>query len=118
MTNVVAFPKAHKDAPAQSLEEVIERVSENRKEHINHIVDDLGDFFVSRAYEEGFPIDAEDCLKDVILVIEAMRSAMYKSIGLEHPMQFVVDNVISLGESDDEPLTDEQIENIEELTKE
>ena len=118
MTNVVAFPKAHKDAPPQSLEEVIERVSENRKEHINHIVDDLGSFFVSRAYEEGFPIDSDECFKDVILVIEAMRSAMFKSIGLEHPIQFIVDSVISLGDGDDEPLTDEQIENIEELTKE
>lgn len=112
MTNVVAFPKAHKDAPPQSLEEVIERVSENRKEHINHIVDDLGNFFVSRVYEEGFPIDSEECFKDVILVIEAMRSAMFKSIGLDHPMQDMVENVISLGE---EPLTDEEIE---ELTKE
>lgn len=116
MTNVVAFPKAHKDAPAQSLEEVIERVSENRREHINHIVDDLGSFFVARAYEEGFGVDSDDCFKDVILVIEAMRSAMYKSVGLEHPMQHVVDSVISLG--DDDPLTDEQIKEIEELTKE
>ena len=112
MTNVVAFPKAHKDAPAQSLEEVIERVSENRREHVNHIVDELGSFFVARAYDEGFPIDGDDCFKDVILVVEAMRSAMYKSVGLEHPIQTVVDNVISLG---DDSLTDVEIE---ELTKE
>lgn len=112
MTNVVAFPKAHKDAPAQSLEEVIERVSENRREHVNHIVDELGSFFVARAYDEGFPIDGDDCFKDVILVVEAMRSAMYKSVGLEHPIQTVVEHVISLG---NDSLTDAEIE---ELTKE
>lgn len=118
MTNVVAFPKAHKDAPAQSLEEVIERVSENRREHVNHIVDELGSFFVARAYDEGFPIDGDDCLKDVILVVEAMRSAMYKSIGLNHPMQAIVASVISLGDGDTVSLTDDQIKTIEELTKE
>ena len=112
MTNVVAFPKAHKDAPAQSLEEVIERVSENRREHVNHIVDELGSFFVARAYEEGFTIDGDVCFKDVILVVEAMRSAMYKSVGLEHPIQTVVEHVISLG---NDSLTDAEIE---ELTKE
>ena len=108
MSKVTVFPRPYRGAPVQSLEEVFERVESSRKEHIDYIACEVADILMSYAADEGFDISSEHCLKDFIVVLEAMKSVMAKSNGLHHPMQDMIENLIKLSTdtdylNDDEP---------------
>ena len=87
MTNVIVFPKGKKNAPPQTMEEVIESVEMVRKEHVEFIVDDCCSFIFGRLSEEGFDLSDEGYEKQIVLVAEALKSVLYSASGIEHPLQ-------------------------------
>lgn len=117
MTNVIAFPKGKRDAPPQSIEELQAKVNETRIEHIDYIVEETMSFIFSRCYDEGFDLAHEDCLKTTSLVVESLKAALYNTVGIEHPLHplaenlFVLDGASVIPKSDD-GLTSEQIEEL------
>lgn len=94
--NVIVFPKQIEKQQLQSLDEILERVEENRREHINYVLDELAAFVFQRAHEEGFDIDQDELYKDTILVVESIRSMLCKSVSINHPLQKITEDLISI----------------------
>lgn len=105
--NVVLFPKAKKDTPMHTMEEVEAKVIAARKEHIEYVIDETLSFVFGRCYEEGFNLNNDDCLKTTGMLVEAMRAALYKTVRLDHPLQRVAEELFV---SDEDAI--EQTENI------
>lgn len=84
--NVIVFPKAKRDTPPQTVEEVHEKRAQAQKEHIEVVLDDVMSNVFYHLSEEGFTIAEEDCIKQTSLVIESLRAAMYKSVDFNHPL--------------------------------
>jgi hypothetical protein len=91
--NVVMFPKAKKDSPLNTREEVEAKVIEGRKEHIEYIIDETLSFVFLRCHEEGFNLNTDDCLKTTGMLVETMRAALLKSVGISHPLHLVAEEL-------------------------
>lgn len=100
--NIIIFPKPIQNQQLQSLPEILGRVEENRKEHINYIVEDLASFIFQRAHEEGFDLEQDDLHKDCMLVVESMRAMLCKSIRINHPLQKITESLISIDSEEGE----------------
>ena len=99
--NVVAFPKPHRDRPAQSMSEVINRVEESRKEHISYLVDDMVEYVFQRSTMEGFDVADEEHIQHALLFIESLRALLYCSANLYHPLHNIAkDNITYVREED------------------
>lgn len=105
--NVVMFPKAKRDSPLNTREEVEAKVVEGRKEHVEYIIDETLSFVFSRCYEEGFNLNNDDCFKTTGMLVESMRAALFKSVGIIHPLHIVAEELFV---SDEDAI--EQTENI------
>lgn len=105
--NVVMFPKAKRDSPLHTREEVEAKVIAARKDHVEFVIDETLSFVFSRCYEEGFNLNNDDCFKSTGMLVETMRAALYNTVGLYHPLHKVADELFA---SDEEAL--EQTENI------
>lgn len=110
--NVVHFPGFKKTAPVQTMEELREMVESARIEQIEFLIDEIGTNIFGMAYDMGFDLGTEETMKDSILFVEALKSALYKSVGIFHPFQDLANQVLS----DDDGY--EEIEELEEDTKE
>lgn len=93
MSNVVLFPRHKKDTPPTTIEEIYENAVETRKEHIEYVLDDVLAFVFQRCYEEGFNLGHEDCVKTTSMIVETMRSGLYKTVGIPHPMHDLSENM-------------------------
>lgn len=91
MSNVIAFPGSKRNTPPQSMEELLGSVEQIRKEHIEYLIDEILPPVFQRCYDEGFDLGDDECLKATSLLVEALRSAMYASANLEHPLHAVID---------------------------
>lgn len=92
--NIVVFPKARTRNPLQSMEEIIDHITENRREHITYLVDDISEYVIQRAELEGFRVTDQDHTKSTMLFIEAMRAMLYSTARLEHPLHKITDDII------------------------
>lgn len=100
--NVVLFPKARNGGSLQSLEEIIEHISDNRKEHISFLVDDIAEYVFQRAEMEGFHVMDEDYIKPTMLFVESLRAMLYKTARLEHPLHKITEDVITISNEETE----------------
>lgn len=91
--NVVIFPDIRRRSVLQSLEEIVSHVKENRKEHIQYLIDDISDYVIQRAEVEGFHVTNEEHVKSTMLFIESMRAMLYSSVSIEHPLHKITDSV-------------------------
>jgi hypothetical protein len=105
--NVVMFPRAKRDSPLHTREEVQAKVMEARLQHIEYVIDETLSFVFSRCYEEGFNLNNDDCLKSTGMLVEAMRAALCNSVGISHPLLKVAEELF---ETDEDAI--EQTENI------
>lgn len=94
--NVVFFPKTKKNTPAQTMAELIQSVEGVKKEQIEFLIDDTMSFIFSRLYEEGFNLAQEHCTKSTALLIESFRAALYNSVGMNHPLQDMSENMFKI----------------------
>lgn len=100
--NIVVFPKAHRTSALQSMDQILDHVAENRREHIAYLVDDISEYVFQRAELEGFHITHEDYIKSTALFIESMRAMLYSSARLDHPLHKITDEVISFNTDEKE----------------
>lgn len=99
MDKVIEFPK-HKvvrDVPGEVLEE------RNRKADMkmaDALVDDLAGIIVTEL--DNFDIDIENKTfsKDFIVVVDALKAAIYRTFGLEHRFHEFTDKNISVFDAD------------------
>ena len=100
MSNVIAFPKEKKNCPPQSIEEVQNRLAIKKVEYVNDITDYYGTELLAKISQDGFEIDEDNFMKDFAFTLESLRSGLYRSVGVEHPLQESVDEAIEISLSD------------------
>jgi hypothetical protein len=91
--NVVVFPRAKRDTPPQSIEEIHEKRALVKKEHIEMTLDDVMANVFYHLSEEGLNIADESCIKETSLVIESLRAALYKSVDFNHPLHDIANTM-------------------------
>lgn len=96
--NVIAFPKGKRNAPPQSIEEVLDSMEAIRRDHIDFLVDECCSFIFGRMLDEGFDLGAEDITKNTIMMVEAIKAALCASCGINHPLHEVADSVFVFGD--------------------
>lgn len=101
MTNVILFPKSKINTPAQSMDELYEKTVGVRKEHVEHIIDDVMTALFERCYDEGFDLTAVEVMKPTCLLVESFRSMLYSSIGIQHPLQTTAEQIFVEKDEDD-----------------
>ena len=107
-SNVVQFPKSKRNSPPQTNEEMMEGIVYVRKEKIDSLIDDfLGDFF-GYCSSEGFDLSGDICVKETAFMIEAIQSALYKTVNITHPMQKLSDQCVSFIDIPDYPEEDQE----------
>jgi hypothetical protein len=100
MGNVVQFPKRNNAALPQSNEELRAHFNKNKKRFVNGVVDHYSSQLATKFAMHGFNLENEKFLRDFAFSVESLRSGLYRSIGVEHPFQELMDDVINQMESD------------------
>ena len=108
MTNVVKFPRAKKDTPPQSMSEVHAELRENKKTFVDGIVNHYASQLANKIGMHGFKIEDEDFLKDFAFTVEALRSGLYRNLGVSHPFQDLMDETIEQMEIEEDELDDDE----------
>ena len=95
-SNVVAFPGSKKPHPPQSEEEFEDHITDIRNKFVSEAAVEFA-FEVFRNMEKhGCDINTNKAIRpDLILISEAIKSAMYRSINIDHPLQSFAKEVIS-----------------------
>lgn len=100
--NVVVFPKERKNAPPQSLEEMHESIEALRKERIELTIDTVVPNLFMSLLQEGFDLSlTEEGVKDSALIIETVKSALYRSMDFKHGLQAISDKLFVIKENED-----------------
>lgn len=95
--NVIKFPKESirdktPDLPKNE-EELFKAITVNRMMLVDEVVNSLFNNMGTKLYFQGFPIDDKQFFQDYVLVGEMLRSLLYNSVDVEHPLyQVLLDN--------------------------
>jgi hypothetical protein len=100
VSNVIPFPREH--IRPHLLSELID-INETRKDLFKENADTITqitvDFILNNMGSVGIIFDFNEdprCMKEFALVIESLKSLLYKYYELEHPMQLVAENAFTL----------------------
>lgn len=99
--NVILFPKEKKNSPPQTMEELLGNVEETRKEQVEYLLDEILSNSFRILYEEGFDLGKDECVNSTAFLIEAFKSAIYRSVGIEHTLQEIADQVMNVVDEDE-----------------
>ena len=106
---VIEFPK-HKvvrDVPGEVIEE------RNRKADqkvADSIVDEMASIIVTELDNYNLEVTDKSFAKDFILVVDAIKSAVYRQFGLDHHFHPFVDENVSIIDANLESLSKEEIQ--------
>lgn len=93
------FPKGYKEFPPQNEGEVTDKIILARIEHISYLVEEeIMPIIFGRVYQDGYNLGNPECDKATILLIEAFKNVMYKSVGMTHPLSEISDNMVFTSE--------------------
>jgi hypothetical protein len=103
-SNIVTFPGLHRIHPPQNETELKEHAQAVRLNFVTKHCTDFA-FDVFRTIEKhGFDLSGpniESNIKyDMILISEAIKSTLLRSMGEKHPLQEFAENIINLQDSD------------------
>jgi len=104
---VIEFPK-HKVVREVPEDHIIER---NRKAELkiaDQIIDDMTGFLVTELDNYDMNVQDKDFAKDLVLVADAIKSAVYRQYGFDHYLQTFVDKNVRIIE-DAEDMTKEEL---------
>ena len=104
-TNVIIFPLKNKNLAAisnASLEEMKEKVEQNKIEFVNFVCAEVIEELFFKLNLIGFNFDGEEYTKDGVLVIEALKSLLLKTMGLQHEMQLAAEKLIEIPPDDED----------------
>ena len=91
--NVVLFPGVKRESPPQTVEEIADKVTQTRKEHVDGVVNDLIPDIIHAFGAYGLDINSDEYIKDVAMVMEAIKAMVSRQYRLEHPFHNMVDTV-------------------------
>lgn len=104
VSTIIRFPKPHKKHPPQNEDELAAHAKQVQLEFVTRHCTDFA-FEVFRMVEShGFDLSGPDVDKnikhDMVLISEAIKSTLLRTMGQHHPLQEFAENVINLHESD------------------
>ncbi len=102
--NVIQFPRLKRNTPPQSIEELNKNIEETRREHIEYVIDETMSIAFQRAFDEGFDLGQDDCFKTTAMLIEAYRAALYKTVGIYHPLHDFAETAFAITDEDGNPV--------------
>lgn len=110
MDKVIEFPK-HKvvrDVPGEVLEE------RNRKadqKMADALVEDVAGIIATELDNFDLNVQGKEFAKDFIVVIDALKAAIYRQFGLDHHFHEFIDKNVSIIDADFGSLSKEEIQN-------
>lgn len=97
MDNIIPFPKAKRvNTPPQSDEEMRAQVLRNKKKYVNNLVEHYTNQLAMKFVQHGFSVEDEEFLRDFSFSVESIRSSLYRSLGIGHPFQDIMDDTIEM----------------------
>jgi hypothetical protein len=109
--NVVVFPKQNSMLPQiPSLEEIMMNRNLLNAEVIEVASMQLGEDLIGAIQTMGFDVLTEECLGDTVLIVEAIKSILYRSAKMHHSLHDVVEKIVSVPENFIEELISEESE--------
>ena len=94
--NIIEFPKDRIVGDKLNLpkteEDLVKSITLNRMMLVDEVVNSMFNSMGSKLFFHGFPIDQEEFFKDYVLVGEMLRAVLYDSVGVEHPLQEVLND--------------------------
>ena len=84
-SNVIRFP--NKSVLPVTNEEASEKIKEVRDAYVEALAIDIAAEVFSKCVRADFDVTPIDVFKDVVLVVESIKSLMLKTKGIEHPLQ-------------------------------
>lgn len=106
--NVIQFPKMKQASPPQSMQEVRDELARNKMGFVDGIVNHYSAQLANKFAMHGFRIDDENFLKDFAFTVESLRSGLYRSIGVDHPFQELMDDTIEQMEFEEGELDEDE----------
>ena len=92
--NVIKFPKvsvANKPNLPRTEEELFKSISLNRMMLVDELIATFFTDTASKLFFQGFPIENKDFFEEFVFVGELMRSMLYNSVDVQHPMYEIVE---------------------------
>ena len=100
-SNIIKFPKPHKNPfVGSNLEELILQAAQNKMDFVSFLSSELIEELFYKLSIMGFTFDDPDYIKDSVLVVEAVKSLMLKTMGIEHSLQHAAEKLIELPDID------------------
>ena len=99
--NVIIFPGIKRDAPPQSVEEIVDKVTQARRDHVDGVVNDLSPDLIHMFGTYGLDISSDEYIKDVAMVMESIKAMVSRQYRLEHPFHNMIDNVFEFSFNED-----------------
>lgn len=97
MTKIVEFPKSKifREVPP-NIEEIEKAREKGIIKHAESIVEDFQINMLEAMENYGIDIDSDFFLKDMSIVTDFIRAAIFRSFKIEHPLHNFVDNNVTL----------------------
>lgn len=114
---VIAFPK-HKvvrDVPGDVIEERNRRADQKMADAM---VDEITGMIITELDNYYVEIENKQFTKDFVLVVDALRAAVYRSFGIDHHLHPFIDNNVKLIEGKEGMSKEEIKEKIEQVMAE
>lgn len=113
--NVLRFPSLDKKAEyvrdVKTIEEMTDILSQQKVTYIDRVLTHHMNYLYAKLAFDGFDTEDDKFFGDFCFVVEALKSAMMRQCGAEHPLQkFVDENFEPPSQKDDEEEDDEDDE--------
>ena len=99
--NVIMFPGFKRESPPQSVEEIVDKVTQTRKDHVDGVMMDLIPEFIHLFGSYGIDINSDEYVKDVAMIMEAIKSMISRQYKLPHSFHELVDNIFDYSYNED-----------------
>lgn len=98
-TNVITFPK--KSARGEPFEDFRVKIEKQKEHYINNVVDQHSSALLANIALSGFDIENDEFMKDFAFTVEALRSNLYRNMGLKHTFHKTLDDMIEVIETEE-----------------
>ena len=101
MSNIVKFPVVKRDHVPQTEEELQKSISKVRESFVTSTAVDLAFDLFGKLETAGINLQDDEKIRyDLIMISESIKSAMFRSLQMRHPLQEFSENIINIDESD------------------
>jgi hypothetical protein len=100
--NVIVFPGLKRDdAPPQNLDEIHDKVTQTRRDHVTAVMNDMIPDIINMFGAYGVDINDDKYVKDVALVMEGIKALLHRQYNLEHPFHNMSDTIFEFRYNED-----------------